>query len=278
MGVKGYLILTSVYVDEISVKGRGSARSSAQNMKQKLIRLLMILLLATLFSVVLFADDTRFFRDDAPNKRFVGPNGVYMMLSQYNNNFTHEVIQSFESELAVFTPEFDGKIRTLSSARVCIFVVRDNKVTQIIKNAGAPRIPEDGYLVVGHGRAAEAFMTQFKVGDEVFVVDYTPVFREKEYPEAAFLADDSVIPIEAWNKGRRANEVLAYNSDYADKTYNNQYGVEIVIVEDEVIHVRAYDTNEICPIPEDGFVISTHGSRNPLIIDILIGDFVEIAY
>lgn len=239
-------------------------------------RFLVVLLLLAILSMLALADDIRFVRDDVPYKQFVGPNGIYMMLSQYNRNFTHQIIQSFESELAVFTPDFKDKIRVLSSAMVSIFVVRENKIEQIINSGTVPKIPEDGYLVVGHGRASEGFMGQFEVGDEVFIRDYTPKYQPSDHPEALFLADDSIILIDGWNRGRRANEVIAYNSDYADKTYNNQYGNEIAVVKEEIVYIRPYEDMEFTIIPSDGFVVATHGAKNVLINTLFEGDFIEL--
>lgn len=241
-------------------------------------RLLLTLTILVLCACFVFAEDNRFVREDVPNKHVIGPNGIYLMLSHYNRNLTRDVVQGFESELQVFTPEFKEKIKIVVNASVSIFVVKEDTIEKIIKEASAvPNIPSDGYLVIGHGRAAVGFMSQFNVGDKILVKDYTPKYTSlSKYPEVIIKANDDLVPINGWNRGRFANDIVVYNSDYGDKTYNNQFGLEIAIVDDEVYKVRGYGTEMFIEIPEKGFVISTHGTMNNLVISMVEGDFVAL--
>lgn len=241
-------------------------------------RLMIVFVVLLVFSVLVAAEDLRFVREDLPNKHFVGPNGIYLALSHYNKNLTRDVVQSFESELQVFTPEFKERIKILTLATVSIFVVRADVIEKIIAPASSvPEIPSDGYLVIGHGRAAVGFMSQFNVGDKVLVRDYVPKYSSiSKYPEIIISKNDDVIAIAGWNRGRCANDIVVYNSDYGDKTYNNHFGIEIAVEDDEVCEIRPYGTEAYIEIPKKGFLISTHGTMNKSVSSFLEGDFITL--
>lgn len=241
-------------------------------------RLLGIFALLLVLCVLVVADDLRFIREDVPNKHVVGPGGIYMMLSYYNRNLTRDDVMGYECELSVFTPEFKDPIKLVPNAGVTIFVVRNDVITEIITLAqSAPKIPEDGYLVIGHGRASYAFMPQFAVGDKVEIRDYTPKFSSnKDYKEWVIMPNGSEEMIAGWNRGRCADEVVAYNADYADKTYTNEWGFEFSVERDEVIETRASGSLNFMPIPPNGFVISAHGVAAGSISFVYPGDFVEL--
>ena len=237
-------------------------------------RLLVILLVLSLFSVITMAEDKRFIREDLPNKQLVGPDGIYMMLTHYNRNITIKNVVGYEQELAVYTPEFKEKIKIFSSGLVNIFVVRNDVITEITNKV--PAIPEDGYLVVGHGRAGVAFMVQFQVGDKVTIRDYTPQVANDKYKQTILMPDGTEVTINGWNRGRGADEVIVFNSDYADKSYSNEWGFEFSVENDEVLEIRPVAKKESIAIPEKGFVISSHGNKNTLVNSVKEFDLVEL--
>jgi hypothetical protein len=252
--------------------GKGAYRVCAKFMK----RFSVILLVLVLCSAMVFADDLRLVREDVPNKHLVGPHGIYMMLSHYNRNITREV-QGYESELSVFTPEFKENILIYPNAIVGIFVVKNDTIEEILPEATTvPQIPADGYLVVGHGRAAVGFMAEFEVGDKVSLRDYTPSITAKNAKEVVIMPNGDEILIGGYDRGRCADEVVIYTSDYADRTYTNEWGIEIVVEDDEVYEIRQVGNTEYMEIPKKGFVISGHGSMIAPLSGTYEGDFIEL--
>lgn len=237
-------------------------------------RILVVVMILSLFSVMVLAEDNRFIREDLPHKQLVGPDGIYMMLTNYNRNISLRNIVGYEQELCVFTPEFKEPIKIFAGGFVTVFVVKNNVITEITSKV--PAIPEDGYLVVGHGRAAVGFMVQFKVGDKVSLRDYTPVVANNKYKEVILMPDGSEVPINGWNRGRGADEVIVFNADYADKSYSNEWGFEFAVDVDEVYEIRPIGEANPIEIPKKGFVISSHGNKNALISKVTLGDLVEL--
>lgn len=239
-------------------------------------RFVALVMILSLFSVMVLADDFRFIREDLPHKQLVGPDGIYMMLTHYNRNITLKSMVGAEQELAVYTPEFKEPIKIFSTGFVTIFVVEDDTIKEITTKV--PDIPENGYLVVGHARASIGFMSQFQVGDKVSIRDYKPQISGNKYPKYVIMPDGSEVEITGWNRGRGANDVVIFNADYADKTYSNEWGFEFAVEYDEVIEIRPMAKKEFLPIPQDGFVVSTHGDKNALVSMVLEGDLVELDY
>jgi hypothetical protein len=240
-------------------------------------RFVTVLMILSLLAIGVFADDLRMVREDVPNKQVVGPDGIYMMLSNYNRNISRNDVQGYESELQVFTPEFKEDIKIFPNALVGIFVVKGDKIDSIIASAtSVPEIPKDGYLIIGHGRASVGFMVQFEEGDKVSIRDYTPVTpAENKLKTIILLPNGEEVEIAGWNRGRCADEIVAYNSDYADKTYTNEWGKEIAVEDDEVIQVRAMGDTSECFIPKKGFVLSGHGIAAGLLAA-MEGDLIEL--
>lgn len=255
-------------------KGREGAHLCTGKMK----RLLTVIMILAVCAVFIFADDLRMLREDVPNKHLVGPDGIYMMLSHYNRNIQRNEVQGYESELQVFTPEFKENIIIFPNALVGIFVVKGDKIVDIIAQASSvPAIPADGFLVIGHGRASVGFMVQFEIGDKVTIKNYTPkIASEAKAKEVVIMPNGEEVVINGWNRGRCADEVVAYDSDYADKTYTNEWGYEFAVEGDEVIEVRAVGNKDVLEIPKKGFVISGHGTMIALVSGAMEGDFVEL--
>lgn len=254
---------------------RGNLEGGKRTIVRKLMkRYLILVLLVAVLAAMASAVDPRFVREDIPLKRLVGPGGIYMQLSQYNKNYSIPNIIGYEVELAVFTPEFKEKIKSVPAAFLKVFVVVDDVITEILTRV--PEIPENGYLVVGHGRAGLIFMEQFQVGDKVKIEDYTPIYDFDEYPQVVILPDGTELPINGWNRGRGPDEVIVYNADFADKTYSNEWGREFAVDRDEVIEIRTFGNTESLEIPKKGFVVSAHGDKVPLIQNVMEWDYVEL--
>jgi len=241
---------------------------------QKMKRLVVIFMVLSLFSVLAFAEDTRFVREELPNKQLVGPDGIYMMLSHYNRNVSLKSMIGYEQELAVYTSEFKDRIRVFSGAFVTVFVVKNDIIEEITSKV--PAIPEDGYLVVGHGRASVAFMVQFEVGDKVEIRDYTPQIADGKYMTLIYMPDGTDVEINGWNRGRGPDEVVVFNADYGDKTYSNEWGYEFAVDVDEVYELRTMGQKESLEIPKKGFVVSGHGNKVEMVNRVMEGDLVEL--
>jgi len=233
-----------------------------------------VLLIFVLLSGVVFASEL-FYRDNLPNKHLVGPKGIYLMVSHYNQN-----INSFgyESELAVYTSEFNEEIKLKpDSQNNIVLVIDDGVVLKIIKGViQAPEIPQTGLIAIGYARAC-SFLQQFQVGDKVEIKNYQATIAKKEdAPNILILPTGEELPIGGWNRGRLADEIVLYNADFGDKTYTNEWGIEFVIEDNEVIDVREVGDKLFTEISPYGYVISAHGKMINKLAQLKDGDIVDI--
>ncbi|MFB6291480.1 MAG: hypothetical protein ABEJ25_07145 [Candidatus Bipolaricaulia bacterium] len=68
--------------------------------------------------------------------------------------------------------------------------------------------------------------------------------------------------IYGFNQPRGPNQLIVYTPEYGKRTGTNPWGVEAIVKNDKVTEIRQgfLNQNSDSPIPEEGFVLSAHGS------------------
>jgi uncharacterized lipoprotein YddW (UPF0748 family) len=200
-----------------------------------------------------------------------------------------------EGILALYTPEFGATTGTNEFGGEAVLVPSDDgadrfEVTHVCTVFGAMAgdcdqpgnnpIPEDGYVLSASpgGDDPRTFLRDHvEVGDVVTLE--LPVLRE------ATTTLDATDPTAATNPEgvdtngvcfpgcRGAEQLIRYTPAFGSSTGTNQFGYEVIVVDGRVVERGGNDN----PIPEDGFVLSGHGSRgNWLATNAVIGARVEV--
>lgn len=113
------------------------------------------------------------------------------------------------------------------------------------------------------------------------------LISEPIYGRTAFGVDDNggmridqvSLKIEAWidwdkyiltgyNRPRMSDELILYSPAYGKSTGTNQWGAEVVVVDNQVVAVNKGDSH----IPFNGWVISAHGKYRWLLEGVKVGD------
>lgn len=222
--------------------------------------------------------DSRFDRGLAKIEHVVAASGEGMVITGQDVNLDR-LAQGYEQELLLITPAF-GKDVVTTTGLVSVAWVSGGKVTKVEKldaetTIPVSEVPKDGYLLVGYGRAT--FLLELLApGSSVQVVGRKPV-SPNPLPKVIKSGTGETIDISAWNRGRRADEILVYTRDYATHTFTNEWGTEAVVVDGKVVEVRAVGTVGMVEIPENGYVVSGHGAASAWIADNLQeGEMVEL--
>lgn len=188
------------------------------------------------------------------------PDNVGLVLTGVDVGQT-EPLQGFDVGLWMLTPDFKGAAQVLGLTSAVV-VVQDDVVKEIRTGADTqlpevPEVPQNGYILLGSG-VGHTFLTGFKVGDSVTIVtkESSPVVRGTEIVAKGTQA----APISAYDRGRNADELIIYTSDFGTHTLTNQFGQEAAVVDGVVVAMRPYGTTDLFEIPENGFVISIHGA------------------
>ncbi len=161
--------------------------------------------------------------------------------------------------LVVYTPRFGNTTATNTHGAEAV-VGSDNRVTYVGTNNNNT-IPDGGFVVSGHDSATGNKMRKWitdniEVGDYVYfnasamvvVVSGKALEGDGKYYEVSSV-------LNSINKGRGADAMVVYTSDYGEKTGTNTYGYEVTVRGGFVYSVGG-NNNEI---PKDGFVVSGHG-------------------
>ncbi|MDD4264504.1 MAG: family 10 glycosylhydrolase, partial [Firmicutes bacterium] len=178
----------------------------------------------------------------------------------------------------VYTPEFEEEIiLNPASQNNTVLVVDNGVVVEITKGANsAPAIPQTGLIAIGYSRA-NAFLSQFQEGDKVEVKDYRPTFTKKGYAKKLLvLPSGEELPIGGWNRGRLADEIVVFNTDFGDKTYSNEWGIEFLVDNNEIIGKRNLGDTIPAEIPPYGYVISAHRKMSTKLSSLREGDIIEM--
>ena len=198
--------------------------------------------------------------------------------------------------LALYTPEFGASTGTNEFGAEAVLEPTTNgegayEVTDVCTvwesldgacdNPGDNPIPPDGYVLSaspGGDDPREFIHNHLEVGDTVQVE--LPMFREvtttldatdptpESHPDGVDDATGECFP------GCRGGEqLIRYTPEFGDRTGTNQFGYEVVVVDDRVV-ARGGNDNEI---PEDGEVLSGHGSRGEwLSTNASLGALIEV--
>ncbi len=208
-----------------------------------------------------------------------------LVLSSFGNikpasaNFAQDIVKAANGEthvifdyntlrgadqIIVYTPEYGST--TPNNRWGTEVVVKDNIVTELrdgpVDATEKAPIPENGYVISGHGTARTWILANISMGDNVellYGVITAPIktstfTAEKINPESPF----------AYPGGRGTNELIVYTQDFEnDSTGTNQYGAEIIVRNGIVVEMGG--SNSV--IPEDGMVLSGHGSAQKWLLE-----------
>lgn len=194
---------------------------------------------------------------------------------------------------AIYTPEFGETTETnefggevvaeptgvdgeYEVAQACDFFQYDEGECE---RPGDNEIPENGYVISGSpDEGREIIGERFDTGDTIQIE--IPELQEAttsldvidptadNNPEGVEEETDECFP-----GCRGAEQLVMYTTDSGETTGTNEFGDELLVVEDRVVQRGGFDT----PIPEDGFVLSGHGGQGEwLISNSIVGASVEI--
>ncbi|MEK7724845.1 MAG: phosphodiester glycosidase family protein [Acidobacteriota bacterium] len=109
------------------------------------------------------------------------------------NNKVYEITinrQRGENDLVLFKPEFHRT--TLTDNSGVEFIVKRNRVTQIVDKKGSNPIPSNGYVISASGKRREEFLSLLKIGTkiELAVFNSSP---DNPLPNAAFNRAEDVV-------------------------------------------------------------------------------------
>lgn len=188
------------------------------------------------------------------------PDNVGLVVTGVNEGQTVPM-EGFDVGLWMLTPEFKGSAQVLGITSTVV-VVEDGKVKELHSGSGqqlpaVPAVPENGYVLLGSGMGA-TFLNGFKVGDPVSIVT-KPASSVAKGTEVIAKGTHAA-PISAFDRGRRADELIIFTSDFGTHTLTNEWGQEAAVVDGVVVAMRGYGTTGLFEIPENGFVISVHGA------------------
>jgi uncharacterized lipoprotein YddW (UPF0748 family) len=180
-------------------------------------------------------------------------------------------------QLVIYTPEFGAS--TKNNRWGVEVIVKDGFVTEVRDGtlAGNDRfydapIPSNGYVISGHGKARTWIVTNLHEGESVELLKDVITDPTKISTFTATSIDPQ--PPYAFPGGRGANELIVYTPAYgSDTTGTNQYGAEVIVRNGIVVEMSGSNS----PIPEDGFVLSGHGSaQNWLLQNTQVGAKVDV--
>lgn len=192
----------------------------------------------------------------------VRPDGVGLVVNRVDGN---DVLPVQSADLFwLITPEFDGMAEPIGSAST-ILVVENGRVSQNFSGDNAtlppvPAAPEGGYVLVGSG-IYYSFLRNLQVGASLELQE-KPRALIVQNPNMIITENGDVHPITALNKGRGTDNMILYTPDFGTHTITNQWGTEVAVVDGVVVAVRQPGTTQPFPIPENGYVLSGHGSAN----------------
>ena len=101
--------------------------------------------------------------------------------------------------------------------------------------------------------------------------DGTPLFGKISY-DGSVTMDDVTQPIGGVDCERGTDSLVVYNRSYGTHTGTNEYGRDYVVRGGRVTDIRQNDA----PIPEDGVVVSVHGTAADAFAGVQVGDPVTI--
>lgn len=165
--------------------------------------------------------------------------------------------------------------RTRSALILVFFALIIVAVPSISAETEVQQVPEDGDVLIESGVNQEV-LSGVEVDDKVPVVGNTSPIALSE-PNTVITSGGAIHPITAINRGRGPDEMIVYTPEYGTYTNTNAWGAEVAVVDGEVVAVRAYGDASLFSIPENGYVLSAHGSaRGWLSSNLPLGAKVEL--
>lgn len=179
----------------------------------------------------------------------------------------------------MLTSAFNGMAEPKGSTST-IVVVQGGKVAEVYTGnisdlPTVPGAPDDGYVLIGSG-LYHSFIRNLKVGDEVRTEEKARTVQLQN-PNMVITEDGAVHPITEFNKGRGSDQMIIYTPDFGTHSISNQFGTEAAVVDGEVVAIRPAQSTQPYPIPQDGYLLSGHGSANSwLSNNVRVGTKVEL--
>ena len=144
-----------------------------------------------------------------------------------------------------------------------VTVGKNGKVTSVGGNNN--KIPEGGFVLSGHGKAATFLAENISVGDKVAFLEESMIVSIGNGVPSPFYSVE--VAMNGMNVYRATDYVVVYTNS-GSKTGTNAYGFEVVVENGVVTHCGGNDS----PIPNDGYVISGNGAgANALKSAVVVG-------
>lgn len=256
-------------------------------MRRSATPFLALLLAVTFVAPAIAQDDPT---DGADGPRVIAADGTSRAIDAIDPG------NRVEGLFALYTPEFGATTGTNQFGAEAVLEPSDEGpdryvVTDVCtvwdffagdcSNSGDNPIPQDGYVLSASpgGDDPRTFIRDHVAIGDVVTVDL-PVLRE------ATTTLDATDPTPETNPDgvdpstgacypgcRGAEQMIRYTPAFGASTGTNQFGYEVIVVDGRVVERGGADN----PIPEDGYVLSGHGSRGSwLATNAEIGARVEI--
>ena len=132
-----------------------------------------------------------------------------------------------------------------------VTVGKNGKVTSVGGNNN--KIPEGGFVLSGHGKAATFLAENISVGDKVAFLEESMIVSIGNGVPSPFYSVE--VTMNGMNVYRATDYVVVYTNS-GSKTGTNAYGFEVVVENGVVTHCGGNDSL----IPNDGYVISGNGA------------------
>ena len=165
------------------------------------------------------------------------------------------------NSLVMYTPDFGDTTGTNEWGYEVAVV--DGKITDAEHLKGNMPIPDNGFVLSGHGEARVFLYVNAQVGDEV-VLDAPAPPPPPPPPPPPAPADGVTVngtetrALDGTDVYRKSGFLVRYTPAYGATTGTNQWGYEVAVVGGKVIAAENLVGN--MEIPQDGYVLSGHGA------------------
>lgn len=214
-----------------------------------------------------------------PNSLAAGLMGDYIKITAPDGSETMRLIDAYNSgrasdQMIVYDSDFGGS--TMTNAYGIEVVVSgstdgEGKVTSVENGVGNAVIPSDGYVISANGEARKWLTQSLSNTGEGYRVAILKNHLLTEEIKFSFELD-GINPTGEYG-GRGANKLVYYDKDCKKATTEtNNYGYEVVV--ENGITTKISGNNSA--IPQNGFVLSAHGSRKNELYEIPLGALVSV--
>ncbi len=159
-----------------------------------------------------------------------------------------------ENALIIYTPSFGSTTNTNQWGTEAV-VDETGKVVRIT-TSGSETIPENGFVISGHGTSSTWISSNIKVG---MYASYRSYSNSLLISESAVITQDITYEmthaVNSFNGTRGENHMVIYTNS-GRRTATNDWGYEVTVVDGRVVSLGG--NNSL--IPENGFVVSGHSA------------------